>query len=107
MLPFKYLRRIPSRFRWLRYWRHASIRIQAIDADFKGRSFEKAGSWSNDPAGLPNVSGILRYGDIPQWAAVLADRRVALRNVAQSGVTRRWLEEVFAKFGTEKNLRLQ
>jgi hypothetical protein len=82
-------------------------RIQAVDADFKGRGFEKAGAWSNDPAGLPNISGILRYGDIPQWAALLADRRVTLRNVAQSEATRRWLEDVFAKYGSEKNLQLQ
>ena len=82
-------------------------RIQTIDVDFKGRGFENAGLWSNDRAGLPNISKILRYGDIPQWAALLADRRVTLRNAALSDANRRWLEDVFATYGTAKNLRLQ
>ena len=81
-------------------------RIGAVDADFQGRSFEKAGLWSNDRAGLPNISGILRYGDIPQWAALLADRRVTLRHVPLSDAARRRLEDVFAKFGNEKDLQL-
>jgi uncharacterized protein len=79
-------------------------RIEEIDVDFRGRSFEKAGHWSNDIAGLPNISGILRYGDIPQWAAVLADRRVTLRHLPQSDATRRWLESVFAEQGNASNL---
>jgi uncharacterized protein len=79
-------------------------RIEEIDVDFRGRSLEKAGLWSNDRAGLPNISGILRYGDIPQWAAVLADRRVTLRHLPQSDATRRWLESVFAEQGNATNL---
>jgi hypothetical protein len=82
-------------------------RIQTIDVDFKGRGFANAGLWSNDRAGLPNISKILRYGDIPQWTALLADRRVTLRNAVLSDANRRWLENVFATYGTAKNLRLQ
>jgi hypothetical protein len=81
-------------------------RIQAVDADFQGRCFEKTALWSSDRNGLPTVSGILRYGDVPQWAALLADRRVTLRRLPQSAATRRWLQDVFAKSGTAENLRL-
>ncbi len=81
-------------------------RIDAVDADFQGRCFEKSALWSSDRNGLPTISGILRYGDVPQWAALLADRRVTLRHVPQSDATRRWLQDVFAKFGTTGNLRL-
>jgi hypothetical protein len=81
-------------------------RIRAVDADFQGRCFEKTALWSSDRNGLPTVSGILRYGDVPQWAALLADRHVTLRRLPQSAATRRWLQDVFAKSGTAENLRL-
>ena len=46
-----------------------------------------------------------RYGDVPQWAALLADRRLMLRHLPHSPGTRRWLEEVFARLGNAENLR--
>ena len=51
-------------------------RITEIDADFQGRCFEKGAGWNRDAAGLPMVPRVLCYGDIPQWAALLADRKV-------------------------------
>ena len=81
-------------------------RIGAVDADFQGHCFEKTALWSSDRNGLPTVSSILKFGDIPQWAALLADRCVTLRHVPQSAATRHRLEEVFAKFGAAGNLRL-
>lgn len=80
-------------------------RITALDADFAGRSFTSSAPQRNSSKDLPLVCNILQYGDIPQWAAVLADRRITLRRVPQSDNARSWLEEVFAKFGTE-NLQL-
>ncbi len=80
-------------------------RIAAVDAGFQGRCFEKSALWSSDRNGLPTVSGILRYGDIPQWASLLADRRLMLRHLPQPAATRRWLEEVFARLGNAENLR--
>ena len=81
-------------------------RITGIDADFVGRSFTTSAPQRNSCKDLPLVCNILEYGDIPQWAALLADRRVTLRHVPQSAATRRWLENVFAKLGTQQNLRL-
>lgn len=81
-------------------------RIHAVDLDFQGRCFAKAGLWSNDRAGLPTISGMLRYGDVPQWVAVLADRHVTLRHLAKPDETRPWLEEAFANSGTGMNLQL-
>jgi uncharacterized protein len=81
-------------------------RIRSVDADFHGHCYEKAGLWANDRTGLPNISGILRYGDVPQWLALLAGRQVTVRNLPQSDATRRWLEDVFAEHGNADNLHL-
>jgi hypothetical protein len=82
------------------------LRIKSIDADFLGHRFEKAGLWKDDLTALPTVSRILCYGDIPQWAALLADRRLTLRHVSLSGGERRSLEEAFARLGNGKGLKL-
>ena len=86
-------------------------RIAAIDADFSGRSYEAPGSWPTSPQDLPTISRILCHGDIFQWAAVLADRRVTLRGVRQPNADRRWLEGVFriagGKVTISSVLRLQ
>ncbi|MCC6125357.1 MAG: acetylxylan esterase [Pirellulales bacterium] len=81
-------------------------RIAAIDADFAGCSYEKAGPWENTPKGLPTVASILRYGDLWQWAALLADRRVALRNLPKNDADRAWLEGAFGTMGATQNLTL-
>jgi hypothetical protein len=81
-------------------------RITAIDADFKGHCFARGAGWQNDPAGLPNVTRILCSGDVFQWAAVLANRRVTLRHVPYTEAERQWLEAVFARLGNQKQLKL-
>jgi hypothetical protein len=81
-------------------------RIAAIDADFLGCSYEKAGPWENSPKGLPTITSILCHGDLWQWAALLADRQVTLRNLPKSDQDRAWLEGVFGKMGDGKNLKL-
>jgi hypothetical protein len=46
------------------------------------------------------VSRILCYGDVFEWAALLADRRITLRRVPHPNADRRWLEGVFEIAGT-------
>ncbi len=79
-------------------------RIAAVDADFRGHRFEKTPLWRDDLTALPLVSRVLLHGDIPQWAVLLADRRVTLRHVPVSPLERRQLVEVFAHLGNGKNL---
>jgi hypothetical protein len=81
-------------------------RIKSVDADFLGHRFEKAKLWKDDLTALPVVSRILGYGDIPQWAALLADRRLTLRHVPMSNGEHRSLEEAFARLGNRKGLKL-
>ena len=81
-------------------------RIKSVDADFLGHRFEKAKLWKDDLTALPVVSRILCSGDIPQWAALLADRRLTLRHVPMSGQERRTLEGAFARLGNRKGLKL-
>jgi hypothetical protein len=81
-------------------------RITAMDADFVGRSFSNSAPQRNSFQDLPLVCNVLRYGDIPQWAALLADRRVTLRHVPLPDAARRWLEDISAKVGTGHNLQI-
>ncbi|MGZ4886782.1 MAG: alpha/beta hydrolase family protein, partial [Candidatus Aminicenantales bacterium] len=81
-------------------------RIAAVDADFRGHRFEKTPFWRDDLTALPLVSRVLLYGDIPQWALLLADRRLTLRNVPLTTGDRRSLDEAFARLGNRKNLKL-
>jgi hypothetical protein len=81
-------------------------RIKSVDTDFLGHRFEKAKLWKDDLTALPVVSRILCSGDIPQWAALLADRRLTLRHVPMSGQERRTLEGAFARLGNRKGLKL-
>jgi hypothetical protein len=82
-------------------------RIAAIDADFAGRCFEQPGSWPTSQQSLPMVSGILCYGDVVQWAALLADRRVTLRRVPRADAARRWLEGVFEIAGPGRRVTIE
>jgi hypothetical protein len=81
-------------------------RIAAVDADFKGFRYEKSGLWKDDFSALPLVSRILRFGDIPQWAVLLADRGLTLRGVPMAQAERRVLESAFLRFGNGKRLTL-
>jgi len=55
---------------------------------------------------LALVSGILQHGDVLQWAAVLADRKLTLRNVPKEAGQPAWLVEVFAAAGNAKGLSI-
>jgi hypothetical protein len=74
-------------------------RIAAVEADLEGRSFEKRD--------LPLVSCILQHGDVPQWAAALADRKVTLRNPALDAESREWLKAVFTVLGNGTQLNTE
>ncbi len=82
-------------------------RIKAIDADFRGFRYEKTPAWRDDLTALPLVTRILLHGDIPQWAAILADRTVTLRNLPMSPTERRRLEGAFARLGNPRGLRIR
>lgn len=81
-------------------------RIAAVDADFRGHRFEKTPLWRDDLTALPLVSRVLLYGDIPQWASLLADRRLTLRNVPLTPSERGSIEAAFSRLGNRKNLKL-
>ena len=85
-------------------------RIRCVDADLQDSCFAKTetfGGWwlapgydpSVRPAGLSILPFVLRHGDVLQWAALLADRRVALRNVPAEAGDPAWLSGVFAAAG--------
>ena len=63
-------------------------RIGSADLDFAQSCFEKRN--------LPVVPNVLRYGDVLQWAALAADRKLTLRNVPSEAGSTGWLAEVFA-----------
>jgi hypothetical protein len=81
-------------------------RIAALDVDFLGRSISTSAPQRSSCQDLPLICNILQYGDIPQWAALLATRRVTLRHVPQFDATRRWLKDISTKLGTAQNLQL-
>jgi hypothetical protein len=81
-------------------------RITVIDVDFVGRSYGKSAPQRNSPEALPLVCNILQYGDILQWAALLADRQVTLHRVPQDDAARHWLEDAFQKGGKRENLKI-
>ena len=82
-------------------------RIAAIEADFVGRCYDEPGSWSTSQQALPMVSRILCYGDVLQWAALLADRRVTLRRVPHTDTDRRWLDGVFEITGAGQRVTIE
>ncbi len=73
-------------------------RIGAVDLDFAGCCFEKRN--------LPLVSCVLQHGDVLQWAALLADRKVVLRNVPGEAGDPAWLAGVFTAAGNAAGLQV-
>jgi cephalosporin-C deacetylase-like acetyl esterase len=73
-------------------------RISALDLDLAGCSFEKRN--------LPPVSYVLQHGDVLQWAALLADRKVVLRNVPAEAGDPAWLASVFAAAGNPAGVEI-
>ena len=72
-------------------------RVTAADIDLGGRSFEKRN--------LPLVPFVLRHGDVPQWSALLADRKLRLAGVGPGAETE-WLRQVFQSVGNAGGLDL-
>ncbi len=62
-------------------------RVAALDIDLGGRCFEKRNA--------PLVPFVLRHGDVLQWAALLADRRLVLAGAPLEALERAWLQEAF------------
>ncbi|MFH1922123.1 MAG: acetylxylan esterase [Planctomycetota bacterium] len=73
-------------------------RITSADVDLAGCCFEKRN--------LPLVSNVLQHGDVLQWAALVADRNLTLRNVPPEAGDPDWLAKVFAAVGNGDGLRI-
>ena len=73
-------------------------RVTTVDVDFVNSCFAK-----HD---LPLVPWVLRHGDVLQWAALLADRSLTLRNLAVETGDHQWLAGVFATMSNRGGLQL-
>jgi hypothetical protein len=71
-------------------------RIAVADLDFAGASF--------DNRKLPLVACVLQYGDVWQWAAAVADRRLTLHNLPAREGEREWAQRAFALAGNTEGL---
>jgi hypothetical protein len=82
-------------------------RITSIDADMNDTCFANYGctSWVYDGQ-LSLVPFILRYGDVLQWASVLADRQLVLRNLPAKAGDAKWLKEIFTNIAHSENLAI-
>ncbi len=66
-------------------------RIRAVDLDFDNCCFEKRN--------LPAVPFILWHGDVVRWVALLANRKVTLRNLPGEAGDTQWLAARFREGG--------
>jgi len=73
-------------------------RIREADLDFAGACFQKRD--------LPLVSCVLQHGDVLQWAALLADRKLVLRNVPAEAGDPAWLQRAFAASGNPSGVQI-
>jgi hypothetical protein len=74
-------------------------RIAAIDVDFQDCCYANKR--------LPAVPFILWHGDVLDWAALLADRQVTLRNVPAEAGDPAWLAKAFALTGNPGGLKIE
>ena len=74
-------------------------RITSIDADFAGCCFQKRN--------LPLVPFVLWHGDVLHWAALLAERKLTIRNVPAEAGSPQWLSAVFAAAGNAHGLKIE
>jgi len=82
-------------------------RIASVEADFVDACFSTGLDSNYDPRRLPPVPNILRHGDLPHWAALLADRRLLLRRFAAADSDVDWLRGVFELQGNAENLVIE
>ncbi len=73
-------------------------RLVEADLDFAGACFGKRN--------ITIVPNILWYGDLLPWAAVIADRRLTLRNVPEEAGDRGWLQQVFSCLDNSTGLEI-
>ncbi len=73
-------------------------RIKSVDADLNDCCFEKRN--------LALIPSVLQYGDVLQWAALLADRDLTLHNVPDQAGDISWLRNAFAVAGNGTGLKL-
>jgi len=73
-------------------------RIAEADVDLAGCCFQKRN--------LPLVSCVLQHGDVLQWAALVADRKLTLRNVPPEAGDTAWLNTAFSLGGNSDRLRV-
>ena len=73
-------------------------RIKAVDVDLASRCFADRRR--------PVVPFILRHGDVLQWSALLADRKLTLATVPEAAGDPAWLKTVFRVASNSHGLRL-
>ena len=73
-------------------------RVKALDVDLASRCFA-------DRKG-PVVPFILRHGDVLQWSALLADRKLTLAGLPKAAGDPQWLKTAFRAAGNPQGLRL-
>jgi hypothetical protein len=74
-------------------------RISSLDVDLAGACFEKRN--------LPLVPCALQHGDVLQWAALAAERRLTIRNLPPEAGDPAWLTGVFLLMGNSDGLSIE
>ena len=73
-------------------------RITALDVDMNGCCYDKRN--------LAVVPFVLQYGDVLQWAALLADRELAIRDIPEQAGDPAWLRRIFTVAGNRSGLQV-
>lgn len=73
-------------------------RIESLDLDFQDKCFRNRN--------LPLIPFILQHGDVLQWASLLANRELTLRNVPELAGDATWLAEIFRLLGNAGGLNV-
>ena len=74
-------------------------RVKSADVDLAGCCFRKRN--------LPLVCGVLEHGDVLQWAALLADRKLTLRHLPPEAGDTAWLTRVFTLTKNTPGLQIE
>ena len=80
-------------------------RVTGLDVDVNGSLFAEYTPWHDAEDKLTIVPFILRYGDIEQWAAIVADRTVVLRRLSEK-TDQEWLIQAYQAAGNASRLTL-
>ena len=80
-------------------WAALDPRVKSADVDLSGCCYGKRN--------LPLVSGVLEYGDVLEWSALLGDRKLTLRGVPSEAGDPAWLAGVFALTGNSQGLQIE